>query len=62
MPFTTVFWGSSWFKNPAVWLAESNLTLILETRFFLNISNLYRNIAKTIHFHGRPMHKKLMSH
>ena len=32
--FINLFWWNSWFKNPAIWLAESILAYISETRFF----------------------------
>ena len=35
--FIDLLWRNSWFKNPAIWLAQSILGYISETRFFPNI-------------------------
>ena len=32
-----LFWRNSWFKNPAIWLAESILAYISRIKFFPNI-------------------------
>ena len=34
--FINLFWRNSWFKNRAIWLAESSSAYISETRFFPN--------------------------
>ena len=38
--FIIVLWRYSQFKNPAVWLAESILTHISGTRFFLSVGSV----------------------
>ena len=35
--FINFFWRNNWFENPTIWLAETILVFISETRFFQNM-------------------------
>ena len=41
--FINLFRRNSWFKNPAIWLAESILAYIFGTKFFVNLYQHERN-------------------
>ena len=41
--FIYLFRRNSWFKNPAIWLAESILAYIFGTKFFVNLYQHVRN-------------------
>ena len=42
------FWRDTWFKNPAIWLAERTLASISRTKFFQNNQDLTKNTANNI--------------
>ena len=35
--FIDLFWRNGWFKNPRIWLDETTLAYISETKFFSDI-------------------------
>ena len=58
--FIDLLWKNGWFKSPGIWLAETILAYISETRFS-QIYDLYRNTANNIIFIIEQIHWKLLT-
>ena len=56
--FIKLFWIYNWFKNPAIWSAESILVHIAGTKFFPNIEIAQKHISN-YNFHNKANAAKI---